>query len=66
MRLVLLYAFAQAVHYVVWLRLMPEDMTIQLWDLNVGIERGLLRAAGENLTCVTLSPDARKVAKLAT
>jgi hypothetical protein len=44
------------------LRLMPEDMAVQLWDLNAGLERGRLKAAGENLTCVALSPDARKVA----
>jgi hypothetical protein len=44
------------------LRLLPEDMAIQLWDLNAGVGRGRLKAAGENLTCVALSPDARKVA----
>jgi WD40 repeat protein len=43
------------------LRLMPEDMAAQLWDLNAGVERGRLQAGGENLTCVALSPDARKV-----
>jgi eukaryotic-like serine/threonine-protein kinase len=44
------------------LRLMPEDMVAQLWDLNAGIERGRLTGANENLTCLALSPDARKVA----
>ncbi|MBO0698822.1 MAG: protein kinase, partial [Zavarzinella sp.] len=44
------------------LRLMSEDMVVQLWDLRVGVERARLEAGGENLTCVALSPDARKVA----
>jgi len=44
------------------LRLMPEDMVVQLWGLKAGVERARLEAAGENLTCVALSPDARKVA----
>jgi WD40 repeat protein len=44
------------------LRLMPQDMVVQLWDLNTGVERKRLPGFKKNLTCVALSPDGRKVA----
>jgi tRNA A-37 threonylcarbamoyl transferase component Bud32 len=44
------------------LRLLPDDMAVQLWDLQVGEERRRLVGRGENLTCVAVTPDGRKVA----
>lgn len=43
------------------LRLMPQDMVVQLWDLNAGIERLRLSGPKENLVCVALSVDGRRV-----
>ncbi len=44
------------------LRLMPEDMVVQLWDLASGAERLRLPGPGNNLIAVALAPDGRKVA----
>jgi hypothetical protein len=49
------------------LRLLPEDMVVQLWDLNLpdgspGIERLRLAGPRKNITCVALTSDGRKVA----
>jgi serine/threonine-protein kinase len=44
------------------LRLLKDDMAVQLWDLEAGRERRRLRGRGENLTCVALTPDGRRVA----
>jgi WD40 repeat protein len=44
------------------LRLMPEDMVVQLWDLETGGERRRLAGPRKNITCVALAPDGRKVA----
>ena len=43
------------------LRLLSQDMTVQLWDLGSGVERKRLRGAKESLVCVALAPDGRKV-----
>jgi WD40 repeat protein len=37
-------------------------MAVQLWDLGEGVERRRLAGPRETLTCVALSPDARRVA----
>src|SRR5207302_11006760 len=44
------------------LRLLAQDMVVQLWDLGTGAERRRLAGPGRNLTCVALTPDGRKVA----
>lgn len=44
------------------LRLVPRDMTVQLWDLATGVERKRLKGAQDNLVCVAIAPDGRKVA----
>jgi eukaryotic-like serine/threonine-protein kinase len=44
------------------LRLLPEDMAVQLWDLTAGVERRRLAGPRETLTCVALAPDGRRVA----
>jgi WD40 repeat protein len=41
---------------------MPDDMAVQLWDLAGGVERRRLPGLGQNLICVALAPDGRKVA----
>jgi WD40 repeat protein len=44
------------------LRLLPQDMVVQLWDFTTGAERRRLRGAKSNLTSVALTLDGRKVA----
>jgi WD40 repeat protein len=44
------------------LRLFKHDMVVQLWDLNDGSERRRLKGATDNLRCVAISPDGRRVA----
>jgi eukaryotic-like serine/threonine-protein kinase len=44
------------------LRLLAQDMSVQLWDLGTGLERKRLRGPRDSLVCVALSPDGRKVA----
>jgi hypothetical protein len=44
------------------LRLMASDMTVQLWDLATGVEPKRLKGAQDNLVCVAIAPDGRKVA----
>src|SRR5262249_62086688 len=44
------------------LRLLQQDMTVQLWDLGSGEERRRLRGPRDSLVCVALTPDGRKVA----
>ena len=44
------------------LRLLSQDMAVQLWDLGTGEERRRLRGPRDSLVCVALTPDGRKVA----
>jgi len=44
------------------LRLLPQDMAVQLWDLVTGGERRRLRGPKDSLVCVALTPDGRQVA----
>jgi WD40 repeat protein len=44
------------------LRLFKQDMVVQVWDLNDGSERRRLKGATDNLRCVAISPDGRRVA----
>lgn len=44
------------------LRLFKHDMVVQIWDLSDGSLRRRLRGATDNLRCVAISPDGRRVA----
>jgi serine/threonine protein kinase len=44
------------------LRLFRQDMVVQIWDLSDGSLRGRLRGATDNIRCVAISPDGRRVA----
>jgi WD40 repeat protein len=44
------------------LRLFKHDMVVQLWDLSDCSERRRLKGATDNLRCVAISPDGRRVA----
>lgn len=44
------------------LRLLPQDMAVQLWDLRTGVEVRRLKGPEENLVSVAVTPDGRKVA----
>ena len=44
------------------LRLFKQDMVVQIWDLSDGSLRRRLRGAADNLRCVVISPDGRRVA----
>jgi serine/threonine protein kinase len=44
------------------LRLFKQDMVVQIWDLSDGSLRGRLRGATDNIRCVAISPDGRRVA----
>jgi eukaryotic-like serine/threonine-protein kinase len=43
------------------LRMLRQEMGVQLWDLGAGIERKRLRGAQDNLTCVALTANGRRV-----
>jgi hypothetical protein len=44
------------------LRVLRQDMVVQLWDLASGKERRRLRGAGARILCVAVAPDGRQVA----
>lgn len=44
------------------LRLFKQDMVVQIWDLSDGSLRGRLRGATDNIRCVAISPDGRRIA----
>ena len=44
------------------LRLFKQDMVVQIWDLSDGSVRRRLKGAADNLRCVAISPDGRRVA----
>jgi eukaryotic-like serine/threonine-protein kinase len=44
------------------LRLFKHDMVVQVWDLSDGSERRRLKGAADNLRCVAINPDGRRVA----
>src|SRR5439155_21439176 len=43
-------------------RLMRQDMVVQLWDLASGNERRRLRGHTDSVVCVAIAPDSRAVA----
>ncbi len=44
------------------LRLFEQDMVVTIWDLSDGSVRRRLKGATDNLRCVAISPDGRRVA----
>jgi WD40 repeat protein len=44
------------------LRLFRSDMAVQIWDLATGHLRGKLKRTEENLYCLAISPDGRRIA----
>ncbi|HEX3151236.1 MAG TPA: serine/threonine-protein kinase [Gemmataceae bacterium] len=44
------------------LRMLRQEMVVQLWDLGTGVQLKRLRGAEDNLTCVVLTANGRKVA----
>jgi serine/threonine protein kinase len=43
-------------------RLTVAEMRVQIWDVASGTEHGKLKGARDNYTCVTISPDGRRLA----
>jgi WD40 repeat protein len=44
------------------IRLALQDMRVQVWDVATGAEHGKLRGPGDNVRCVAIAPDGRRVA----
>ena len=44
------------------LRLFKSDMVVQCWDLATGCERRRLKGNADNIYCVAVAPDGRRVA----
>jgi serine/threonine protein kinase len=43
-------------------RLTADEMRVQVWDVASGTEHGILRGPGDNVRCVAVSPDGKRVA----